>query len=240
MSAHNNRRGRYVTTMLGLLLVCVSIVHPAALSAAAVLQPQVGARAAILVEYPSGRVLYEKSIHTRMAPASTTKILTAILALDYGKLNEVVTIAPRDIMWGTSMGLQNGEQQTLQNLLYGLLLPSGNDAAMAIARYIGTKGQAKLPPTLRMDPVSYFVRMMNARAAQMGLKDSHFANPHGLDAPGHYTSAYDLASLTWYAMHYQAFNQIVKQRSYEVPGHSLLNLNKMLQLYSGAEGGKTG
>src|SRR5207253_5149512 len=104
----------------------------------------------------SGRVLYEKSIHTRLAPASTTKILTAILALEYGKLNDVVTVAPRDKMWGTSMGLQSGEQQTLQNLLYGLLLPSGNDAAMTIARYIGTKSQAKVALGARIDPVTYF------------------------------------------------------------------------------------
>ena len=88
--------------------------------------------------------------------------------------------------------------------------------------------------------VRAFVGMMNTRALQLGLKDTHFVNPHGLDAAGHYSSAYDLASIMWRALHFQQFNEIVKQPTYLAPGHPLHNLNKMLTLYEGADGGKTG
>lgn len=243
MFAYKDRCNRFVPISLIVLFVFVSLLYPGlpgVASAYVAPQPQIGAKAAIVVEYPSGRILYQKSSHTRLAPASTTKILTAILALEYGKSNEVVTVSPQDMVRGSKMGLQSGERQTLLNLLYGLLLPSGNDAAMTIARHIGAKNQSGLAPTLQIKPVSYFTRMMNARALQLGLKDTHFVNPHGLDRAGHYSSAYDMASLTWYAMHFQQFNQIVKQRTYEAPGHELSNLNKMLQLYSGADGAKTG
>jgi D-alanyl-D-alanine carboxypeptidase len=146
------------------------------------------------------------------------------------------------------MGLVAGEQQTLHNLLYGLMLPSGNDAAMTIARYVGSGAKGTLAAARASrstasklaSPIATFVGMMNARAASLGLKDSHFANPHGLDAPGHYSSAYDLASLTWYAMHFDTFDQIVRQPSYMAPGHPLININKMLARYPGAEGVKTG
>src|SRR5688500_16878632 len=102
-------------------------------------EPQIGARAAIVVEYPSGRILYAHAAHDRLAPASTTKILTAILAIEYGKLQEVVTVAGSDLVGESSMGLVSGEQQTMHELLFGLMLPSGNDAAAAIARSIGEK-----------------------------------------------------------------------------------------------------
>jgi D-alanyl-D-alanine carboxypeptidase len=207
------------------------------LTVGAVPVPSVGAEAAIVVEYPSGRILYQKAAHTRLAMASTTKITTAILALEYGKLDDVVTVTSQDMIWGTKMGLQPGERQTLRNLLYGLLIPSGNDAAMTIARYVGSK---TMPVRPGEGPVNAFIRLMNKRVVQFGLKESHYANPHGLDAAGHYSSAYDLASLTWYAMHFDTFNQIVRQPSYQAPGHTLQNLNKMLARYPGAQGVKTG
>ena len=102
---------------------------PQAIAKAAIAEPLISAKAAIVVEYPSGRILYEKNDHTRLAMASTTKLMTAILALENGNLDDTITINARDVTWGTSMGLRVGEQQTLRNLLYGLLLPSGNDAA---------------------------------------------------------------------------------------------------------------
>jgi len=199
--------------------------------------PAVGAEAAIVIEYPSGRILYQKAAHTRLAMASTTKITTAILALEYGKLDEVVTVAPQDMIWGSKMGLHVGERQTLRNLLYGLLIPSGNDAAMTIARYIGSKAK---PSRSTEGPVNTFIKQMNTRVAQLGLKDSHYANPHGLDARGNLSSANDLASITWYAMHFSTFNEIVRQPLYQTPGHLLRNLNKMLAQYQGAQGVKTG
>lgn len=200
--------------------------------------PEISARAAIVVEYPSGRILYTKGEHERVAPASTTKILTAILALEYGKLDDVVKVAPEDLVGESSMGLREGEVQTLRDLLYGMLLPSGNDAAMAIARTLGSRvvtGDVALK-----QPVDRFAAMMNVRVGQLGLTDSHFANPSGLDAEGHYSSAYDLASLTWYALHIPEFNEMVRQVTYEAPGHSLLNTNELLTRYDGADGIKTG
>ncbi len=201
-------------------------------------EPQITAQSAILVEYPSGRILYQKAAHQRMAPASLTKILTAILALEYGNLDDEVTIVPDDLVGESSMGLQAGETQKLRDLLYGLLLPSGNDAAMAIARALGPKVSAG--DSAQTDPVARFVDLMNVRVAQLGLTDSHFVNPHGLDAPDHYSTAYDLASLSWYALHLPTFNEIVRQVHYSAPGHPLLNTNEMLTRYPGADGIKTG
>ena len=109
-------------------------------------EPQVGAVEAIVVEYPSGRVIYQKASHDRMPPASLTTLLTAILAIAYGKLDDVITVVPEDLAGESSMGLVAGEQQTLHNLLYGMMLPSGNDAATSIARYLGTHvGNAGAP-----------------------------------------------------------------------------------------------
>jgi D-alanyl-D-alanine carboxypeptidase len=136
------------------------------------------------------------------------------------------------------MGLVAGEQQRLGELLYGVLLPSGNDAAMAVARYLG--GKLGSPDPNAGDPVDRFAGMMNVRVAQLGLYDSHFRNPHGLDTREHYSSAYDLASLTWYALHIPRFNEIVSSVSHDAPGHSLLNTNEMLTRYPGADGVKTG
>jgi D-alanyl-D-alanine carboxypeptidase len=201
-------------------------------------EPEISAHEAIVVEYPSGRVLYSRNAHERMSPASLTKILTAILALEYGNLDDVVTVSPEDLVGESSRGLEAGEQQTLHNLLYGMLLPSGNDAAMSIARYLGTK-LATADPTLK-DPIARFSEMMNVRAKQLGLADSHFMNPHGLDMLEHYSTAYDLASLTWYALHIPTFNEIVKSVGYDAPGHPVLNTNEMLTRYPGADGAKTG
>jgi serine-type D-Ala-D-Ala carboxypeptidase (penicillin-binding protein 5/6) len=211
----------------------VAAAPPAAVVPAA---PEIGARAAIVVEHPSGRIVYQKDARTRMAMASTTKIMTAILALEYGKLDEQVLVSSTDLVRGTSMGLRAGETLPLRNLLYGMLLNSGNDAANTVARYVGGQDSGNTGKAARAS----FIAMMNARAQQLGLKDSHFVNPHGLDNPNHYTTAYDLASMTWYAMRFDTFNQIVRQPTYTASGHPLKNLNKMLERYIGAEGVKTG
>ena len=201
-------------------------------------EPEISARAAIVVEYPSGRILYQKAMHDRLAPASTTKILTAILAIEYGQLDETVTISAADLVGESSMGLVEGETQTLRSLLYGLMLPSGNDAAMTIARSLGSKTMSQDP--LLQEPLARFTAMMNARVSQLGLENSRFANPHGLDEAEHYSSAYDLASLSWYAMHLPVFNEVAAQVNQEVPGHFLLNTNELLTRYEGADGIKTG
>ncbi|HKP51583.1 MAG TPA: D-alanyl-D-alanine carboxypeptidase family protein [Chloroflexia bacterium] len=232
---------RLFTTLLAVALVALGfapvVAHSTPLGQT-IEEPEIGARAAIVVEYPSGRILYTKRAHDQLAPASTTKILTAILALEYGKLDDLVAIMPDDLVGESTMGLQNGEKQTMHDLLYGLMLPSGNDAAMAIARTLGSRvvaGEVALKP-----PVARFAEMMNVRVGQLGLTDSHFVNPSGLDADGHYSSAYDLASLSWYALHIPEFNEIVRNVSYEAPGHPLLNTNELLTRYEGADGIKTG
>lgn len=236
-------RSRLGLCLLSALVLLVSFVPAAGSRAATVRQgkklqlPEITAKAAIVVEYPSGRILYQKEAHARLAPASTTKLLTAIMALEYGKLDDEVLVSPNDVVRGSKMGLRGGERQTLRNLLYGLMLPSGNDAAMTIARYLDARSGSA---AAGKDPVSRFASMMNARAAELGLRDTHFVNPHGLDGKGHYSSAYDLASLTWHAMHYDLFNQIVRQPNYEAPGHPLKNLNKLIGEYPGADGVKTG
>ncbi|HEX8229177.1 MAG TPA: D-alanyl-D-alanine carboxypeptidase family protein [Chloroflexia bacterium] len=204
----------------------------------ALAEPEIGARAAVVVEYPSGRILYARAMHDQLAPASTTKILTAILAMEYGKLDDVFTVVDDDLVGESSMGLSSGERQTLMDLIYGMLLPSGNDASMVVARGLGEKttpaeGNAD-------DAIARFSGLMNSRVEQLGLRNSHFVNPHGLDVEGHYSSAYDLASLSWYAMHFPTFNEVVRQVSYEAPGHYLLNTNEMLTRYEGADGIKTG
>ena len=227
------------------LMLCLSLLLSAFAPLAARAQeagesvPQIGAQAAIVVEYPGGRILYSKNEHERMPPASLTKIMTAILALEYGNTADIVTSTPDDIVGESAMGLVAGEQQTLLDLLYGMMLPSGNDAAMSIARHLGsTVGanvQAESP-----DPIGRFAVMMNMRVQQLGLADTHLLNPHGLDAEGHYSTAYDLASLSWYALHLPHFNEIVSQTYHEAPGHALLNTNEMLTRYEGADGIKTG
>jgi D-alanyl-D-alanine carboxypeptidase (penicillin-binding protein 5/6) len=222
--------------LLAFVIISTWLAVPAGASAQAAPEPEIGARAAIVVEYPSGRILYSKAMHDRLAPASTTKILTSILALEHGNLEDVVTVSPDDMVGESTMGLEIGEQQTLHNLLYGMLLPSGNDAATAVARYLGS--QASAPGS--GDPMARFIEMMNARAAQLGLADSHFINPHGLDADGHFSSAYDLASLTWYAFQFPTFNEIIKTPFYQAAGHPLKNTNEMLTRYAGTDGVKTG
>lgn len=242
MSSQCLGRRRLILSVLLLVIALLYAMPAPSLSLAQATQdpqpPEVGARAAIVVEYPSGRILYAKNAHDQLAPASTTKILTAILAMEYGSLDDVVTVAPQDLVGESTMGLQSGEQQTLRTLLYGMLLPSGNDAAMAVARYLGSKTTSGDPSLT--DPVARFVQMMNVRARQLGLQDSRFVNPHGLDTNGHYSSAYDLASLSWYALHFPIFNDIVRTTSYDAPGHPLLNTNEMLTRYAGADGIKTG
>jgi serine-type D-Ala-D-Ala carboxypeptidase (penicillin-binding protein 5/6) len=198
--------------------------------------PKVTARAAIVVEYPSGRILYAKNLHQRLPMASTTKTMTALLALQRVSLTDVVTATASDLVGESSMGLVEGEQRTVSDLLYGLLLPSGNDAAEALARHVGEG----LKEPADAGPVGRFVALMNRQAQQMGLADTHFMNPHGLDDPGHYSSVYDLASIAWYDLHNPVFNDIVKQVYHTVPGHPLKNTNELLSSYDGADGVKTG
>lgn len=190
--------------------------------------PVVNATASIVMDMKSGRVLFEKNAYTRKAMASTTKIMTAILAIEMGNLEDDVKVSKRAAMvGGSNINLVQGEVFKLNDLLYGLMLNSGNDAAIAIAEHIG-------------GTVEGFVDLMNRKAQDLELADTSFRSPHGLDADGHYTTAYDLARLTAYALKNPLFSKIVSTKSITLPRLGLYNTNDMLWYYPGADGVKTG
>ncbi len=190
-------------------------------------RPRITAQAALLVDVDSQTILYEREARRRLPQASTTKIMTAVIALEQGKLDERVTV-PMDLQVdGSLMGLRPGETLTLADLLYGLLLPSGNDAALVIAQHVGGSVEA-------------FVAAMNAKAQALGLTDTHFENPHGHDSPNHYSSARDLWLLASYALRNPVFAKIVATRAATIAGRELVNRNELLGSYPGADGVKTG
>jgi D-alanyl-D-alanine carboxypeptidase (penicillin-binding protein 5/6) len=194
---------------------------------AALAMPEVTAQAAIVSDMVSGQILAEKNAHQPLAPASTTKIATALVALQRGQLEEQVTVHESALIEGAKMGLSPGQVVTLEELLYGLLLRSGNDAATAIAQHIGGS-------------VDGFVEMMNQEAENLGLTATHFVNPHGLDAPDHYSSAYDLMMIARQALADPTFAEIVSTQQYTFRGRRLDNRNELLGNYRGADGVKTG
>ncbi len=197
--------------------------------------PPLSAKSAILVDFASGQPLFGKATHQRLPPASTTKMMTALLTLEQGQLQgEVLVSALAAGQIGTRMGLDAGQRFTVRDLLYGLLLPSGNDAAIALAQYEAPTVQA-------------FVDRMNAKVKELGLADTHFVNPHGLDDPAHLSSASDLAQLARYTLRSEPlFDQYVSTAHFAIaagPGHpafDLTNLNQLLGSYPGADGVKTG
>jgi len=190
--------------------------------------PDINARSAIVIDFDSGRVLYEKNAYQKRPMASTTKIMTAIVALEYGNLDDVVTVSKNAAsIWGSTIKLTSGEQLTLKELMYGLLMCSGNDAAIAIAEHIGGS-------------VESFLIMMNNKAKDIGALNTNFTSPHGLDETGHYSTAYDMAIITKYALEIPLFNEIVKTKSIQSGKRFMSNTNEMLTSYEGADGVKTG
>jgi len=179
-----------------------------------------------------GRELWARNPESRRAMASTTKIMTAVVVLEKADLNTIVTVDKVASAVGqSSMGLVAGERIPLGELLKGVLVQSGNDAATLAAEGVGGS-------------VESFVAMMNAKAAQLDLVNTHYVNPHGLDAKGHYTSAEDLTALARYAMRNPVFRQIVGTYTVKVRSdrytHVLTNHNSLLKSYKGTEGVKTG
>jgi D-alanyl-D-alanine carboxypeptidase len=200
--------------------------------------PQVTGASVLLMDLKSGQILFERKPHDRLAIASITKIMTAIVAIEKGNLDSVVSIGPevldRKKIYGTLVYLTPGEEFTLSQLLSALLMNSANDAAVAIAKSIGGNEEN-------------FIQMMNQKARDLGLKDTHFINPHGLSEIGHYSSAYDMAIIARYGLQKPALAEIVKTKVTEFPRSkqgvlpdSLLNRNKLLWQYDGADGVKTG
>jgi D-alanyl-D-alanine carboxypeptidase len=196
--------------------------------------PPVLARAAYLVDMDTGKVLFRKNANQRLAMASTTKITTAILTLMHAHLGDMVTASKAAATIGeTTMALRQGERLSVKDLLYGLLLNSGNDAAVALAEHVG-------------GTQAHFVAMMNGLARKLHLTNTHYVTPHGLDARGHYTSAHDLATVALFAMRNPTFRQIVRTEYFHIPRtrhnleHYLGNINKALYWYPGADGVKPG
>ena len=192
------------------------------------------ARSAILMERHTGRVLFSHNIGEALPMASTTKVMTALMAIEYGHLDEVVTVGRNAYgVPGTSIYLDLGEQIPLRDLLYGLMLASGNDAAVAIAEHIS-------------GDTASFCQQMTQRAAELGCTDTVFVNPNGLPVSGHHTTAKDLALIAREAMSHTLFREIVSTQRASIPwaGRSysriLNNKNRLLSTYAGATGIKTG
>ncbi len=194
----------------------------------------VSANSAILAEENTGEIIYEKNAHTKLPMASTTKIMTALCVIENTSLEEEITVPDQAIgIEGSSMYLEKGEKITVRELLYGLMLSSGNDAAVALAIHTSSD-------------VESFVKLMNDTAMKIGAKNTYFSNPNGLPHDNHYTTAYDLMLITRYALKYDIFKEIAgtyeKNVSWSTREHNrtLKNHNKLLKMYDGAKGVKTG
>lgn len=198
------------------------------------LSAAVSARSAVLIDASSGAVLFEKNSSERLPMASTTKIMTALVILEKMQLDEVVSV-PKEatLVEGSSIYLRENEEITVETLLYGLLLESGNDAAHTLA--VACSGS-----------IEAFANEMNKKATGLGLQNTCFKNPHGLTAEGHYTTAYELARITAEAMKNPVFCKIVSTQKMLAPSldgeltRLFLNHNKLLKYYDGAVGVKTG
>ena len=194
---------------------------------------ETSARSAILMDIDSNRVLYEKNMHEVRSVASISKIMTAVVAIESGKLDDKVIIGDEiKAAYGSGIYIQVGEEMTLRDLLYGLMLRSGNDAALAIANYVGGS-------------VDDFVVMMNEKAKELKMTNTTFNNPSGLDQEkGNYSTAYDMALLTSYAMKLDDYKAITGTKKYTLTTnkntYSWINKNKLLRIYKYATGGKTG
>lgn len=194
--------------------------------------PDLNARISLVYDRASGRILYEKNGNKQTPMASTTKIMTAIVVVENCNLNDVVTIEKTAAGTGGSrLGLKTNDKITVNDLLYGLMLRSGNDAAVALAIHVGGS-------------ISGFAEMMNQKASELNLTNSHFVVPHGLDMQGHYTTAYELAKITDYALDIPRIKQIVGTKSYTVTinGYpkTINNTNELLGNLDGVYGVKTG
>lgn len=199
--------------------------------------PTLSAQAAVLMDAKTGQVLYDRNMNKKLAPASTTKIMTAIIAIESGRLDETTRVSIHAASTpGSSLNLYPGQSITLRELLTGLLLRSGNDAAVAIAEHLAGS-------------VDAFVVIMNQKAGSIGALHTHFRNPHGLSAPNHVSTAFDLAWITRYALNNPTFAEIVGTKETNIEwldrkgkshDRNLRNTNKLLWMLEDADGVKTG
>lgn len=224
---------------LGLLLPLVVLIRVTVLPSSAhateerssPTPPLIHARAAVLIEADTGRVLFQQNAHERLPPASLTKMATALVALERVTPDFVVVATEHTLAEPSVIGLEPGDRLPLREALYGLLLNSGNDAALAIAESVGQGSIAR------------FVGWMNDLVIALGLRDTRFANPHGLDVGEHYSSAYDMAIIGRVLLRDPLLRSIVATRDHSYPGPPLWafhNINRFLGAYPGADGIKTG
>lgn len=211
-----------VRMLRGLWVLClIFCITPAVAEAL-----EVSATAAVLMDADMGQVLYEKNGDRQMLIASTTKIMTALVVLEHAAPDDVITVTPDHMAEGSSMYLRAGETVRVEELLYGLLLCSGNDAALALTECAGG-----LTP---------FVALMNEKAAALGMAHTSFANPNGLDADGHYSTARDMAVLAAAAVENPTFRRICSSRSVTIGQRTMENHNRLLRQVEGCVGLKTG
>ncbi len=196
--------------------------------------PAIPGTAAALIDVSTGHLMFQRNAHARVAPASITKMMTAVVAIERGNLDQKVVVLPDDMVEGSAMGVLPGDQVTMEQLLWGLLLPSGNDSAEVIARTLGGGS------------VDRFIDQMNQKAQQLNLVNTHYVNAHGLDADNHYSSAYDIAQLARYAMRMPLFAKIAGAKEYTVQAnrtwviHNTNTLLYLAQTVPGVTGVKTG
>lgn len=222
-----------LTSLILLAFVLLTLTAPRA-EAEQPTAPTVVGEAAVLMDAQTGQILYQKNANEQMYPASTTKMLTALIALQLGELDETVTVSREaSITEGSAIWLKEGEQLTLEDLLYALMLNSANDAAVAIAQHLAGS-------------VEDFSQLMNTKAKEWGAKNSNFTNPHGLPDEQHYTTAYDLAVIARQAVRNKDFMQIAGTKTKTISRADpedlsyLINHNRLLWNYEGTIGIKTG
>lgn len=212
--------------ILATIFLILNILYPRNLAV------EISSPSAVVICNESGRILYNKNAKEKRKMASLTKMMTAILLVENCEMNEQITIDKRACyIGGSEAGIKPNDTITAENLLYGMLLPSGNDCAMAIGYHIGGS-------------IENFAAMMNKKAKELGLEDTNFENPHGLDSENHYTSAYSMALISRYALSYKKIRDVAATKEATVNLGSftkqLRNTNSLLRTYDKADGGKTG
>lgn len=227
---------KFISRVAAVLLAAVISTFYCTVSAMATEMPEVTAKGAVVINADTGEVLFRKNADKRLPMASTTKIMTTILAIEHGRLDEQFTVDSQAVKTeGSSMGLCENDKVTVRALCYGMMLPSGNDAANCTAVRISGS-------------IESFVGLMNQKAQQLGLSDTHFVTPSGLDdnTDEHYSTAQDMAKLTRYAMHNSTFREICSAKKVKLcfgdPPYErwLYNTNKLLSSCHGVIGVKTG
>ncbi len=223
-----------ICLLIVILILTTILPGEQATLGASMVYPESQGKAAILMDFNSGRILYEKNSNEQLPPASVTKIMTALLVIENGNLDQVVQISKTAAdTRECTIYLQEGEKRTRRELLYAAMLPSANDASVALAESVSSNAES-------------FVALMNQRAHELGMHDTNFCNPHGLHSQQHYTTAYDLALLSREAMKHEIFQDLVETHNITIPGwpggedRHLWNQNRLLYRYDGTLGIKTG